>query len=352
MHSDYAELKQAAESAVMIGSRVFGSGGVVEQIAAGEWNDRFNADGGADAAAILRSVTEHVRFTRADGAGAFAVPADEPNTGWLMGLPLNRKERYYTGTVLPMLVGSDDFAHLSRFLHLCGLDARLIAQRGNLDEVSLVTEYGFAESVYTAADRERWGDDIAGDTPDVVIAGPDWLLAIEAKMFHNPSAEDLDRQMGRQAVLVRKWTDVLGLDPRCVKHVLLLPEKLARASSGHIWPVVTWEQVHGAFKIVGPRYWSNVLLTALVTYDDLVSKGPSFGANKDATLTGAEIVAGFKVSTIPYTSVGRGGGIDGPAFADDVASGAWQSRRYEVRGGEPPNPNWFTIAEFVRAVNP
>src|SRR6185312_6165083 len=34
-------------------------------------------------------------------------------------LPLNRKERFYTGTVLPMLIASDGFMHLNRFLRLC-----------------------------------------------------------------------------------------------------------------------------------------------------------------------------------------------------------------------------------------
>ena len=30
-------------------------------------------------------------------------------------LPINRKERYYTGTVLPMIVASDVFKHFGRF---------------------------------------------------------------------------------------------------------------------------------------------------------------------------------------------------------------------------------------------
>lgn len=34
------------------------------------------------------------------------------------GLPLNRKERFYTATVLPMLVCTDDFGHLDRLLEL------------------------------------------------------------------------------------------------------------------------------------------------------------------------------------------------------------------------------------------
>lgn len=345
----FTEMKQAAEWAASVGERVFGEGGVVRQIAAGDWDGEFDAQGAKDAAGVLRTVAEHVLFTRADGAGAFTTPPTDPNRDWLMGLPINRKERFYTGTVLPMLVATEDFAHLGRFLRLCGIDVQINSARGALGEVSFVTEYGFAESVYTSADREKWDTKSAGDTPDVVIAGADWLVAVGAKMFHNPSAVDLDLQMRRQALIVQRWTAILGLDPGRVKHTLLLPETLARASSGHGWPVTTWEQVYDSYKIVGPRYWSNVLLTALASYDELVSKGPTFGANKDANLTGAEIVVGFDAGTIPYTSVGRGGGLAGPAFADDIDSCAWQSRRYEVRLGEPPNPNWFTIEQFVDA---
>jgi hypothetical protein len=34
------------------------------------------------------------------------------------GLPLNRKERYYTGTVLPLIICADDFAPFHRLTDL------------------------------------------------------------------------------------------------------------------------------------------------------------------------------------------------------------------------------------------
>ena len=45
-------------------------------------------------------------------------------------LPVNRKERYYTGTVLPMIVASDGFKRLPKFLTLCGVTTDL-ALRGS-----------------------------------------------------------------------------------------------------------------------------------------------------------------------------------------------------------------------------
>lgn len=71
------------------------------------------------------------------------------------GLPLNRKERYYTGTVLPMIIAADDCAHLSRFLRLCGFDDAPKADelaRG-AEDLQFFTEYSLVESVCTTEER-------------------------------------------------------------------------------------------------------------------------------------------------------------------------------------------------------
>jgi hypothetical protein len=98
------------------------------------------------------------------------------------------------------------------------------------------------------------GSGLDADTPDVVIAGPDWLVAVEAKMFHNSNAADLSSQISRQRKVLSRWIEVLGLPEERVRHVLLLPQKLAAAAAGHGWPVVTWEQVLAEYREVGPRY--------------------------------------------------------------------------------------------------
>ncbi|HEX6359583.1 hypothetical protein, partial [Actinophytocola sp.] len=60
-------------------------------------------------------------------------------------LPLNRKERYYTGTVLPAIVCADNFAHLGRLANLLptgDLDVRAEPE----DCTALFfTEYGLSE---------------------------------------------------------------------------------------------------------------------------------------------------------------------------------------------------------------
>ncbi|GAA4129740.1 hypothetical protein GCM10022215_42610 [Nocardioides fonticola] len=269
---------------------------------------------------------------------------------WLSGLPLNRKERYYTGTVLPGLVCGDDFAHLDRFLALCGLPVEVDRRPDGRHQVLVVTEYGFAESVFTPEDVARWGSGLQADTPDVVIAGADWLLAVEAKMFHTPSAADLTAQMDRQAAVIGLWVEKLELSAERVRHVLLLPAELAKKSAQSAHPVVTWEAVLAEFQQVGVPYWANVLASALDSYGSLASAAISFGKNKDRLLTGSEILEAVSSGEVAIGAVGRTGGRHGKAFLEDLASGGWRARRYEVRAGEPPNKNWFTLADFLAAV--
>ena len=148
-------------------------------------------------------------------------------------LPLNRKERYYTGTVLPMIVAGDGFMHLHRLLALCGLDHVQVQDdsatplQGQQD-IQFFTEYSFAESVFRPEDKQRFADrPLEADTPDLVISGRDWLLAIEAKMYHRPSTLDIETQMGRQRVLVDHWCEKFHIGAERARHIALLPAQFA-----------------------------------------------------------------------------------------------------------------------------
>jgi hypothetical protein len=172
------------------------------------WLDQMKAgkvpadwpEGHADAVAEMLGVLgERTRHTRAVG-GAVAGYDAQPlgGSGFVQAtqtrLPMNRKERHFTGTVLPMLIGDSGFAHLHRFLTLCGLNVDAQDPYNNPlegeQDLQVFTEYGFAESVFTEADRERMSDrPDERDTPDVVLMGLDWLVAVEAKMYHRPTRQ-------------------------------------------------------------------------------------------------------------------------------------------------------------------
>lgn len=356
----YQDLRDAAARARSLLMRFAGEGNVLHQVENGDWRDALSPREARDAADLVDAMAEHVRHARAMvgllGAESsttvhdLTVPlADVLSTG----LPLNRKERFYTGTVLPMIVASDGFAHLDRLLDLCGLPSAGFSTfnaRERWHEVTFYTEYNFAESCYTPTDKARFPDPPPGaDTPDLVLAGRDWLLCIEAKVFHNPKPEALNAQMAGQRLLVDYWSHTLHLDRNHVAHVLLLPSGLNTAGVTH--PVVTWESLLDAYRVVGPMYWVNMLATALDRYNDLVSLPETFGQNAESHLTGLAIQAAAATGDLPFTHMGRKGGLGGALLAEDIASGRWTTQPYEVRSGAlPSNPNWFEVSQFLARI--
>lgn len=165
---------------------------------------------------LAAAAAEAARATR-EIYGALTTGAERPYDGRRVvrtesttRLPLNRKERFYTGTVLPMLLAYDAFAHLGRFLSLCGLSVEPIeTRRDGCVPCQLLTEYGFAESILPLHD-DRWDSrPRRRDTPDLVLVGPDWLLAVEGKMFDRPSRAELELQLDGQKTLIEEWAAVL-----------------------------------------------------------------------------------------------------------------------------------------------
>ena len=266
----------------------------LDQMRDGRLPDDWPAGHAGAVAELLSALGERARHTRAlAGFVDGNTPQPYAGSGFVQAthqrLPMNRKERYFTGTVLPGLIGDNGFAHIHRFLALCGLDVELQDPDSNpLDasqDIEFFTEYGFAESVHTSLDKARFTDrPYERDTPDVVIVGRDWLLAVEAKVYHRPTRQALEAQLAKQRVIVEYWTGKLALDPRRVAHVLLLPESLAEARQPLSVRVVTWEQVREAYGTVGAGYWLGVLRTALDRYEELASPEPTFRGNADAVI--------------------------------------------------------------------
>lgn len=350
-----AHLRSAAELAMRMLERVSGEGGVVQQIVQGQGDWHLLADAEAhDLADLLEAMAEKVRSTRAtiDAPSASTVESAAAAHA-TMALPFNRKERFFTGTVLPQILAADDFRHLPRFMRLCGLEPGddFWMPLDGTRRLQFFSEYGFAESVFTDHDRARWGETNEADTPDIVIATDDWLLAVEAKVYHDPSGRDLTAQMDRQARLVAAWQEKLGFSADRVRHVLLLPERLRDRAGQLDYDVITWEQVVKAYDRVGPAYWVSLLNTALERHEQLESRPLGFGQNADSRMTGADIVAEFAEGDLEFAWVGRQHGLKGAPLQSDLATGAWRTKVYEVAAGSAaPNKNWFSVADFVEAI--
>lgn len=357
---DIAAVREAAVAARSRWRRVAGDGdgsSWLDQMQQGRLPNDWPVGHAGAVAELLGALGERARHTRAV-AGLLDGSTPQPYAGGAFAqathqrLPINRKERYFTGTVLPGLVGDNGFAHLHRFLALCDLPVDVQEPNHALDglqDLEFFTEYGFAESVCTGRDKSRFADrPHERDTPDLVIVGPDWLLAVEAKMYHRPTREALEKQLAKQRVIVEYWTRKLELDPGRVKHVLLLPWALAQARQPLSARVVTWEEVRDVYGTVGAAYWLGVLRSALDRYEELASPEPTFRGNADAIMLGERIVDAHAAGTLLYSWMGRSGGRRGKKLAEDIVSGDWREQPYEVRL-EPlqGSPNWFPVSEFI-----
>lgn len=358
--SEIEDVHQSARNLLPVVDRVRD---VVQQVADGKWDGDLTPDQAARLATTLEVTAERLRYTRAqipdlagqdEDANARAAITHMAKE-WL---PLNRKERFFTGTVLPMVVASDGLATLGLFLRLCGLDVQTDTPgslSGDLG-IQFFTEYNLMESVKTTADHARWPDlPVGGDTPDIVIAGPDWLVAVEAKMYDRPSTADLRGQLERQGALLDYISGILHIERSRTRHVALLPRGL---SVGELpVPVVTWEQVADAYQGIAPVYWHALLRVSLLRYEELVTEDIGFGKNADAHLTGAEIVQRHADGTLEFTYVGRWLGSSGKHFQADLVDDRWreriyevrrETRIYEVRRETIVSHNWFPISEFIR----
>ncbi len=115
-----AAARGAASHAHMIIDRVFGiDGGFVGRVESDDFaGTDVTAQGARDLADLLPAVAEHARYFREvfGSLTSGSQPTIWSGTASSTGLPLNRKEQYYTATVLPMIVASDGFAYLHRFL--------------------------------------------------------------------------------------------------------------------------------------------------------------------------------------------------------------------------------------------
>lgn len=278
-------------------------------------------------------------------------------------LPLNRKERFFTGTVFPMLVCRDNFKYFNLFTSLidgCG-DLNVSPSSPN---IQFFTEYSLVESIITKADKDRFPNPPrTKDTPDIIVLlaeTPKTLLSIEAKMYDVPDAYKLKTQMDKQ----RKHIDYMKerLNIGAVYQCALLPEKLCEQVSyqkkGYYYileseyQAITWEALYDKFKHVCPDdYFLNLLKLALDSYTDLVSHS-WVSSNCELKLCGRDIYKKYKSGTFNMNIMGRDKGLDGEPLKRDIESGRWKTQQYETSSKDSFfTENWFSIEEFVKQID-
>jgi hypothetical protein len=281
-------------------------------------------------------------------------------------LPMNRKERFFTGTLFPMIVCAENFGHFERFLDLIPgcpkLDIEPHPKKANIE---FFTEYNLAESIHTPHDKERFHVKVQfRDTPDVMalIRGESSkvLIAVEAKMYDRVMKGALELQMTKQKLNVLDPTcAALSIEADNLFHVALLPNSLqeqwgplkyANSAGGNL-SVITWESLRERFMLQREEdHFLGLLRMALHSYDDLVGK-KGWGVNADNKLPGQVIYDGLKKGDLQYKTMGRRFGLLGEHLQEDISSQRWPKQVYEVSSRpEPANKNWFLITDFAHEI--
>jgi hypothetical protein len=267
-------------------------------------------------------------------------------------LPLNRKERFYTATVLPSLLFHKGLSNFYRFLREIRNFPSDINEESTGDTFLFYTEYNLKQS----GGKKSVGKEIStptGDTPDVIIEilrPPRVFVFIEGKMFENLAQPKLDKQMKRQRIAV---IDVLkkdfNTDDDHIFHVALIPKGLGFKDTLD-YQVINWELFkddHG-FK-VQDNYFYNYLTFALDHYKRLV--GDKFRQ--------AETVKGYETGLNIYQNwkeqkglwIGRRGGR--LQIIKDIEEDKWQDRAYCWNTEKPQKGlkgHWISSEEFVKLV--
>jgi len=188
-------------------------------------------------------------------------------------LPINRKERFYTATVLPSILFHNGLSNFFRFLKEIKGFPIDINQKNTEDNFLFYTEYNLKES----AGKKSVGAEIytaTGDTPDAVIKilkPYKALVVIEGKMYANPTLNDFRKQMKDQKhAVIDAVKNEYGLDNTQVFHIALTPKQL-RFETTDDYQVMNWEFFIDNEEInVQRNYFYNFLRFALKCYDELV----------------------------------------------------------------------------------
>lgn len=268
-------------------------------------------------------------------------------------LPINRKERFYTGTVLPSILFHNGLFNFFRFLREIERLPISIDQENTKDNFLFYTEYNLKES----AGKKSVGAEIytaTGDTPDVIIEilEPEKVfIVIEAKMFANLTQIDFGKQMAAQKCAV---IDILkkkySLDDKQIIHIALTPKQLGFKTTVD-YQVMNWEFFINNEDIdLQGNYFANFLRFALEHYDELVCDQSGMASTVEKQIRGFDVYRdGIDQGKL---WVGRKGGKR--TIEEDVNKGTWRDKLYGINTQKPQDGqkgNWISSHEFAAIVD-
>lgn len=271
--------------------------------------------------------------------------------------PFNREERFFTGTVLPLLVSGNNYKDLKPLIDLMAPSLNLKPEFSDTHKsVLFYTEYNLKKSSYAKTGINNTNisaTKIEGDTPDILFYVWDkeqvYLFAIEVKMYHRPTSDNLALQMQRQYEVLKTLAANANIPTEHIFHYALVPAKTSLPNTDKR-KLITWEQVYNLYcKMPVNTYAIDALGYALSEYENLVAKQSTAKKNNTESLSGMDILLHHAAIGIKY--VGCGGGYKGERFMRMSMRGGLKYETFQVTTADTcPNRNWFTIEQFLKAI--
>jgi hypothetical protein len=273
-------------------------------------------------------------------------------TGEFSELPLNRKEKFYTGTVLPALLFHNGLNNFYSFLQQVDGFPTEINEVEKKDNFLFYTEYNLKQS---AGNKKNVGRKIpteTNDTPDVVIEILEpkrVFIIIEAKMFRNIYQSSLNRQMSNQKkAVIGPLRKSFQLGENQIFHIALVSRK-SGLKDGVDYQVINWEFFidNEALNVKDNQFY-NYLRFALDNYENLLEN--KSGKSEDYK-TIKEIYRNGKNNGNWW--VGRKGGEK--TIIEDIKTN-WKNhnKKYAMNTIKPPRGrkgNWITSKRFTELVD-
>ena len=272
-------------------------------------------------------------------------------------LPLNRKESFYSATVLPGIIWSDG---LTGFFQLLGMPEISIDLNPDTTNVQIFSEYNLLDAIRGIkpgfSNWEHLLPRMTGDTPDFVVfvnMVVPVLVVVEAKLFDKSSAviaEQIERQRATMAALRSVMPEYQTL------HVALVPESVAaavRATAGdpECFKTITWEAIAECYTVVpAASYWVRLLKFALKSEPHLRATSGSGHTHEDGRMRTAEILEAYERPDCHVRSVGCLGQTNWKLLKKDV-SRTGGTRMWAVSYEEDlPSYHYLPIKDFVEIV--
>lgn len=274
-------------------------------------------------------------------------------------LPLNRKERFYTGTVIPQIICYDNFKNIYKFLNLINNFPKDLTIKPDaiINNIQFLTEYSLKESANFDTESLQYENvPITKETPDIVIliTEPElYLILVEVKMYSGINYPDFIKQLQDQKKMVKCIQGNLNILDKNIFHLGLVPKTLFKNVNSSEFQILYVEDILNEYRdLLSNNYFFTVLQLSVDKYSKLKSKnnGSSFGKNMDCMKTGSQIID--LINQGKKFIVGRRGGVNGEKLSTDIKTGQWKNHEYEVnfRNLIPINLNWLTSDQFYSKV--